>query len=147
MLRSDRLFGLAVMAGALAFFAGAFWIPSSFLSDPVGPRIFPMIVGIIGMACGLVMVIMPDGEPEWPTRNGMIGMAAAFVLMVGYAYGIGPLGFLLSTAVVAAGVSYLIEPYPVRALVTGVGLSLLLYAVFKYGLGLGLRPLPAFLAG
>lgn len=145
-MNSDRIFGLVVIFGALAFFASALQIQSSFLTDPVGPRIFPMIIA--GAAClsGLVMVLRPDPSPEWPQLRVWIAMAGATLLLVGYAYALAPLGFLLATALAAAGISWLISPRPVPALLTGICLSGGLFLIFKYGLGLGLVALPkAFL--
>jgi putative tricarboxylic transport membrane protein len=141
-MASDRIFGLVVVIGALAFIVGALNIQSSFLTDPVGPRAFPLIIGTAALLCGLAILWKPDADPEWPGRSAFVGMGMATALLVGYAYSIAPLGFLLSTTLAAAGISYLISPRPVPALLTGAGLAGLLFIVFKYGLGLGLFALP-----
>ena len=39
---SDRLFGLVIIAVALGFIASAAQIQQSFLTDPVGPKTFPI---------------------------------------------------------------------------------------------------------
>ena len=141
-MSNDRILGLVVVLGALAFIAGALSIQTSFLTDPVGTRAFPIIIGVAGALCGLVMLISPDENPQWPGPRAWISMAAATLLLIGYAYGLSPLGFLLSTALAASGISWLIQPRAPQAIVTGVGLSGLLFVVFKYGLGLGLFALP-----
>jgi putative tricarboxylic transport membrane protein len=146
-MQSDRIFGLVVVIGALAFFAGALQIQTSFLSDPVGPRIFPMLISAAGLLCGLVLVTKPDAEPDWPQGAAWLNMGIALVVLVGYAYLIGPLGFLASTALAAAGISYLIAPNTRAAAVIGVALSLGLFIIFKYGLGLGLYAFPRGLIG
>lgn len=146
-MKGDRIFGLVVIFGALAFFAGALQIQSSFVTDPVGPRIFPMLIAGAAALSGLVMVLRPDPDPEWPEARFWIAMAGATLLLVGYAYAITPLGFLLSTALAAAGISWLISPRPVPALLTGAGLSAVLFVIFKFGLGLGLVALPKALFG
>ncbi|MEO1306980.1 MAG: tripartite tricarboxylate transporter TctB family protein, partial [Pseudomonadota bacterium] len=66
MIKSDRIFGLVIVIGALAYVAGATQIQSSFLSDPVGPRAFPIGIGLVAAICGLVMMWQPDPDPEWP---------------------------------------------------------------------------------
>ena len=141
-MSSDRIFGLVVVMGALAFFAGALQIQTSFLSDPVGPRVFPMLIATASVLCGLVLIAKPDAEPEWPALAAWGNMAIALVVLVSYALLIGPMGFLASTALAAAGVSYLIEKNARTAALAGLGLSLVLFVIFKYGLGLGLFAFP-----
>ena len=141
-MSSDRIFGLVVVMGALAFFAGALQIQTSFLSDPVGPRVFPMLIAASALLCGLVLIAKPDAEPEWPALAAWGNMAIALVVLVSYALLIGPMGFLASTALAAAGVCYLIEKNARTAALTGLGLSLVLFVIFKYGLGLGLFAFP-----
>ena len=141
-MSSDRIFGLVVVMGALAFFAGALQIQTSFLSDPVGPRVFPMLIAASALLCGLVLIAKPDAEPEWPALAAWGNMAIALVVLVSYALLIWPMGFLASTALAAAGVSYLIEKNARTAALTGLGLSLVLFVIFKYGLGLGLFAFP-----
>ena len=141
-MSSDRIFGLVVVMGALAFFAGALQIQTSFLSDPVGPRVFPMLIAASALLCGLVLIAKPDAEPEWPALAAWGNMAIALVVLVSYALLIGTMGFLASTALAAAGVSYLIEKNARTAALTGLGLSLVLFVIFKYGLGLGLFAFP-----
>lgn len=146
-MTSDRILGLVVVIGALAFFAGALQIQTSFLSDPLGPRVFPLMIAVAALLCGLTILWRPDAEPDWPARRNWLGMGIALVVLVGYAYTIVPGGFLISTALAAAAISYLITPRLGPALLTGAGLSALLFAVFKYGLGLGLVALPRALIG
>ena len=146
-MSNDRRFKLVVVLGALAFIAGALSIQSSFLTDPVGPKAFPLMIGAAAVLCGLVMLLKPDENPEWPDARAWLSMAAATLLLVGYAYALSPLGFLLSTALAAGGISWLIQPRALQAVLTGTGLSALLFVVFKYGLGLGLFALPRALQG
>ncbi|MEZ5797901.1 MAG: tripartite tricarboxylate transporter TctB family protein [Paracoccaceae bacterium] len=146
-MASDRIFGLVVVIGALAYFAGALQIQTSFLSDPLGPRVFPILIAIGGVMCGLAMLARPDPEPEWPARAAWLSMAAALAVLVAYAYTVVPLGFLIPTAIASAVIGYLIEPKAAQSAIMGVSLSVLLFVIFKYGLGLGLQPFPRFLLG
>lgn len=142
MIKSDRIFGVVVIIGALVYIAGAFQIQTSFLSDPVGSKTFPILLGGVAIICGLVFIFRPDGEPEWPSAMTILNIAASCVVMVGYAYMLKPLGFLAPTAICAAILSYQISPRPFPAILTGVGLSIGLFFIFKYALGLGLQPVP-----
>ena len=136
---SDRIFGLVVLMTALAFIASATQIQTSFMSDPVGSKAFPMIVGAIAGLCGLIMMIRPDPDPEWPKGRTFIALIIAVVVLIGYAYALKPLGFLIPTAIAAAILSYQISPRIGPAIISGLGLSVGLFLLFKFALGLGLE--------
>jgi len=147
MVRSDRILGLVTVVVALAYIASATQLETSFLSDPVGSKTFPYLIGAVGVVCGLVFLYRPDPDPEWPGVKSWLSLALAAVVLVLYAYALKPLGFLLPTAVTAAILSYQIGPRVVPAILAGVGLSLGLFAVFKFLLGLSLFAFPRALIG
>ena len=146
-MASDRIFGLVVVLVALAYIASATQIQASFLTDPVGPRTFPILIGAVGAVCGLVILLRPDPDPDWPALPTLGALAVAVVVLVAYAYALKPLGFILPTAVAAAILSYQIRPRAVAAAVTGLGLSVGLFVVFRFALGLGLVAFPASFTG
>ena len=146
-MASDRIFGAVVTLVALAYVASATQIQTSFLADPVGPRTFPILVGSVAALCGLLVALKPDEDPEWPTLATLGALLVAVVVLVGYAYALKPLGFILPTAVTAAILSYQISPHPMAAALAGVGLSVGLFFIFKFALGLGLVALPAVFHG
>jgi putative tricarboxylic transport membrane protein len=142
MIMSDRIFGLVVVLVALAYIASATQIQTSFLADPVGPKAFPMLIGSVAALCGAIMILRPDAEPDWPELHTLIALLVSVVVLVAYAYMLKPLGFLIPTAIVAGILSYQINPRAVPAAIAGVGLSIGLFTVFKFILGLGLVGLP-----
>ena len=144
---SDRIFGLVVVLVALAFIASATQIQTSFLSDPVGPKAFPILVGSVAALCGVIMILRPDQEPEWPQLRTLGALLVSVFVLVAYAYLLKPLGFLIPTAIVAGVLSYQINPRIGAAVIAGVGLSIGLLIVFKFILGLGLIGLPRFVFG
>jgi putative tricarboxylic transport membrane protein len=146
-MASDRIFGLVVLLVALAYIASATQIQTSFLSDPVGPRAFPMLVGAVAALSSLVLIVKPDPDPHWPAWRTFLSLAVAVAVLVGYAFALKPLGFILPTAVTAAILSYQISPRAGPAALSGIGLSLGLYFLFRYALGLGLVALPKGLLG
>ena len=109
-----------------------------FLGDPVGPKTFPILVGSVAAFCGMIVVFRPDPDPEWPTVRTLGALALAIGVLVAYAYTLRPLGFLIPTAVAASILSYQIHPRAVPAALSGIGLSVGLFVVFRYALGLGL---------
>jgi putative tricarboxylic transport membrane protein len=144
---SDRIFGLVMAVIALAYIASAFQIQTSFLSDPVGPKAFPIIIGAIGALSAMFLVFRPDPEPQWPAAKTFGALAIAIIVLVLYAYALRPLGFLLPTAIAAAILSYQISPRPKYAAMVGIGLSVGLFTIFRFALGLGLAPFPRGLFG
>ncbi|SEQ58340.1 putative tricarboxylic transport membrane protein [Loktanella sp. DSM 29012] len=139
---SDRIFGLVVILAALAYIASALQVQASFLSDPVGPKAFPIAVGIVAILCAVTMIARPDAEPEWPAVRSTLAIGIAIVVLVIYAYALKPLGFLIPTAVVAAILSYQISPSPKVSVLSGIGLSIGLFVLFRFVLGLSLFGFP-----
>ena len=146
-MASDRIFGLVVLFTALAYIASATQIQTSFLSDPVGPKAFPILIGAVAAISALVMVLRPDPDPEWPDAPTFGAIGLAVVVLIVYALVLEPLGFILPTILAAGFLSYQISPNLKAAALSGLGLSLGLYALFKFALGLSLVGLPEFMHG
>ncbi len=108
------------------------------MTDPVGPKLFPIIIGSVSFVCALTVIVKPDESPDWLGPAIFIALLCAVVALVAYALTLKPLGFLIPTAVASAIISYLIQRNFVTALATGAGLSIGLFVIFKYALGLGL---------
>ena len=140
---SDRLLGLVALFAGLAYAFAASKVPTSFLSDPVGPKTFPMLLGGIGALCGVLIALKPDVPgPSWPGVRTCCALLLAVAVLLGYAHALKPLGFLIPTAVASAVLSYQIRPKALPALLTGIGLSVGLYLVFRFLLGLSLAAVP-----
>ncbi|MCK8463459.1 tripartite tricarboxylate transporter TctB family protein [Aliiroseovarius sp. S1339] len=146
-MASDRIFGAVVTLVALAYVASATQIQSSFMADPVGPKTFPILIGCVAALCGIIVALKPDPDPDWPVLATFGSLGLAVVVLVGYAYALKPLGFLIPTAITASILSYQIEPRAGRAVLAGIGLSVGLFLIFKFALGLGLVPFPKSLTG
>jgi putative tricarboxylic transport membrane protein len=146
-MRGDRIFGLVMMIVALGYILSATTIRTSFMSDPVGPRIFPYLIGGVTMLCALVMVLKPDPDVEWPVGKTLLNLGIALVALFAYAMMVKPLGFILPTIIVSGILSYQINPKPQLAILTGAGLGIGLYVMFKFILGLSLKGLPPALMG
>lgn len=141
-MKADRIFGLVLIVVALGYLLSATYIQTSFLSDPVGPRTFPYLIGIFVILCSVIMVLRPDPNADWPAAMTVAQLAIALAVLVTYALTIRPLGFIIPTAFAAGILSYQINPRAISAAATGVGLSVGLFVVFKLLLGLGLQPFP-----
>ena len=139
---SDRLFGFTTAILALAFFASAYQLESPFFADPVGPKTFPYIIAAIAFISGSVMIMTPDPNPKWPNLSTLLKLLFAIAVLVSYALTLRPAGFLIPTAIAAGILSYQITPNSSAATITGILLSISLFVIFKYFLGLGLFPFP-----
>ncbi len=141
-MASDRLFGLVMLFIALAYGASATQIQTSFLADPVGPRAFPLLIAGVAALSSLFLIIRPDPNPDWPAARTFVSLAVAVMVLVCYAYALKPFGFLITTAITAGILSYQISPRPLPAVLAGVGLSVGLFLLFRYALGLSLVGVP-----
>lgn len=146
-MKTDRIFGVVVILVALAFIVSAYNLPAGNIFDKLGPKAFPIIVGVGMILSAAMLVIRPDPEPDWPALPTLLALGLATAVLVGYAYALKPLGFLFPTAIAASVLSYQITPKRVPAMLTGLGLSVGLFVIFKYALGLSLFALPRSLMG
>lgn len=135
---SDRIFGGIGLVLAIIFAWQAARIEESFLTDAVGPRVFPWIIAAVMGLASLWFLAKPDPEPEWPRlgRLAEIGMAA--LVMVAYAQALPGLGFVIATAIAAAYLTWRLGSRPLESVLIGVGTSLGIYVVFRLILGLSL---------
>ena len=135
---SDRVLGACGLLLAAFYIWGATLIQVSFISDPVGPKTFPMIIGgLLGVA-SLYMVFRPDPEPVWPAFGRLFEIAVAAALFVAYALVLPEIGFVIATAVAAAFLSWRLGAGPVAAIIAGICISLGIYVIFHLVLGLSL---------
>ena len=139
---SDRIFGIVGIILSIAFAMSAFAIQESFLSDAVGPKAFPLIIATILGVSSLVIAIKPDPEPHWPPFARMAEVFAAIVVLALYAQMLPVIGFVIATAIAAAYLSWRLGSSVVASVLTGVGTSVGIYAIFHLVLGLSLAKGP-----
>ena len=135
---SDRILGGLGLLLAMFFIWQATLIQESFISDPVGPKIFPIIIGGLVALSSLTILFRPDDEPEWPEFNRLFEVGLTVAVMIAYAYALPIAGFVLSTAVAAAYLSWRLGTPPVKAAIAGIVIAVGIYVVFHLILGLSL---------
>jgi putative tricarboxylic transport membrane protein len=136
-MSADRIFGLITLITAVAYLAAATQIQTNIFSGEFLPKLFPLIIGVVAALCSLSMIFKPDPDPDWPVTGTWLSMAVAVLVLAVYAVLLTPLGFVLPTMFAAGIISYQISPRVMPAVASGVGLSLGLFVLFKYALGLG----------
>ncbi|QKV19719.1 tripartite tricarboxylate transporter TctB family protein [Oricola thermophila] len=139
---SDRIFGVIglLLAGFYAWQATL--IQESFIQDPVGPKAFPFIIAVVLAASGIVFVLKPDPAPDWPAVGRIFEIAVTVAVMIAYALALPEAGFVVSTAVAAAFLSWRLGAKPARALAAGIAISVGIYVIFHLVLGLSLAEGP-----
>lgn len=135
---SDRIFGGVGLALAAFFVWQASLIELSFISDPVGPRTFPMIIGVVLGAASLVILLRPGPAPRWPRATRLLEIAVSVAVMVAYALLLPRIGFVTATAFAAAFLTWRLGTKPLWSLAVGALTSMGIYVVFHLVLGLSL---------
>jgi putative tricarboxylic transport membrane protein len=119
--------------------------------DPVGPKMFPVVIGVVLIALAIVLAIAiprgsvgeadagedvdPDAPADWRTVGLLVGIFVATILLVM------PLGWAITGALLFAGTATVLgSRHYVRNIVIGAALSVGSFYAFYSGLGI---PLPA----
>ncbi|MEZ5778055.1 MAG: tripartite tricarboxylate transporter TctB family protein [Paracoccaceae bacterium] len=138
----DRIFGGIGFALAAFFIWQATRIQTSFISDPVGPKTFPIIIGLLLGVSSIAIILRPDEKPNWPPLGRLAEIGIAAVILLVYAYALPQAGFVISTALAAAFLSWRLGTRPLHAILSGIATSFGIYVVFHLILGLSLAKGP-----
>lgn len=135
---SDRIFGGVGLVLAIIFAWQATIIQESFMTDAVGPRVFPYLIAGAMAISSVWFLVKPDPEPHWPSfgRLAEIGLAAA--VMFAYAVLLPQLGFIIATALAAGYLTWRLGSTPLQSVIIGIATSVGIYVVFHLLLGLSL---------
>lgn len=138
MTVSDRILGALGFALGAAYVWGATRIETGFIADPLGPQTFPIIIGSLMMVASAFVLFRPDPDPHWPPRAKALEVLGAVIILIGYGMALDVVGFVIATAVVAALLGWRLGSRPPWAAVSGIGISVGIYAIFHVVLGLSL---------
>ncbi|WP_279483681.1 tripartite tricarboxylate transporter TctB family protein [Aureimonas sp. SK2] len=132
----DRISGLAVLLLGI----GAVWhglsLEVAFAADPVGPKAFPIIAGLILVVCGASIALGPTAMAWEVGDYGRILLVALSSLA--YPFILPPLGFVPATAVLGFLCALAFKGRPIPALVGSVAMAVVIFVLIDLGLGLGL---------
>lgn len=137
--RTDRVAGVLVAALGLAVGAEATTFDVLFRTDPVGPKLLPMLAAAVFVGSGLYLAARPGPSRGWPARSTLIRMAGAVAAFGVYAALLAPLGFVVATTATVAALSILYGGPWRKAVTAALILSVVLWYLFVWPLGL---PLP-----
>ncbi len=134
----DRLFGGIGIALAAFFIWQATTIQESFIQDPVGPKTFPIIIGLLLGISSLVILLRPDPKPDWPAAGRLMEIGAAVLVLLAYAWVLPDIGFIVATTLASAYLAWRLGASALHAILAGVAIAVGIYVVFHLILGLTL---------
>jgi putative tricarboxylic transport membrane protein len=148
----DRAVALVLVGLGLGVLALAFQLPPATAADPVGPRGFPALLGLVILACGVALGVLrrraPTADaPEDAEARGVLAprpLLGAIGLTAAYLAVLEPAGYLLATPPYLAAL-LLVQRGRVtpRAFVlTVLGVPAVLYALFAVAMRVPLPPGP-----
>lgn len=135
---SDRIAGVVLLALSL----GYVWLSLGYqaaYSDPLGPALFPRVIGIPAIILSLMLAVWPRHRADWAGPDGLGRQGSALALLVGYALLLEPLGFVPTSFLAMLGLSLLMGARPAQAALTAAIAAPGLYVLFDRLMGL---PLP-----
>lgn len=134
ILRRDHVAGGAVVAAGAIVLAVSRDLPFGTLASP-GAGMLPMLVTALTILFGLVLLLQAGASPplaeiSWddlPHAAKVTGVAAATAALYG------PLGFILSTALMLFVLVYVVERRSIAAaLVFSIPIPLVTFGIFEY---------------
>lgn len=137
----DRIAGALLLALAV----GAWWLSHDLESgfmQPIGPGEYPRLISLPLAALSLLLILKPGFNQRWPGRAALLRQALTLLVLACYAGLVKPLGFLPASL---AAVILLIRLFGAAwksALISGAVLTLALYALFEFVLGMPLPNIP-----
>ncbi|MCV7285786.1 tripartite tricarboxylate transporter TctB family protein [Mycolicibacterium wolinskyi] len=141
---------LVVVGGFLIF--DALTLAEGFAKvDPVGPKLFPLVIGIVLIALAVVLAVAiprgsvgeadagedvdPNSPGDWRTVGLLVGLFVLVIVLVE------PLGWAITGTLLFAGAATILgNRHYVRNIAIGAVLSVASFYAFYSGLGI---PLPA----
>jgi putative tricarboxylic transport membrane protein len=133
--------GAVVAVLALLYVFAAREFRTSFIADPIGPRAFPVGIGILALVVGLGLFVSGERE-EHPSTDAPARLRAAVLAasLLGYAILLEPLGFIVSTTLETMALVVLFRGRFLHGFAFGLLAGIALFLLFGYGLSI---PLPA----
>ncbi|OKH87479.1 tripartite tricarboxylate transporter TctB family protein [Thalassospira sp. TSL5-1] len=135
---SDRVLGVACLLLSAFYIFMATQIQTSFITDYLGPKFFPILIASLLAIAAIFPIIKPDPDPDWPGIGRLVEIVFAVAVMVAYTYALPVAGFVVSTAITAGILSWRLGAKPVAAATAGVSISVGIYVVFHLILQLSL---------
>ena len=123
-MRGERIGATVALLLGAGYLWEAIFMEEVSIGDPLGPRVFPMVLGVIMVVLGFSLVIRPGGDsPVQPFTKTAVSAVVLAVLLGVYGFGIEWIGYPATTFLFLLATSRLLGE---RSWVTGLGVSLAL---------------------
>ncbi|MGE4533861.1 tripartite tricarboxylate transporter TctB family protein [Halomonas sp.] len=137
----DRVAGAVLLVVAIA----AWWLSHDYTSgfgQALGPGVFPRLVCVPLGLLSVYLMVRPGVNQRWPERAALIRQLFLLALLMVYAGLVEPLGFLPTALLTVTLMIRLFGAQWRQALPFGLLLTLSLYLLFEFALGMPLPDMP-----
>lgn len=135
---SNRIAAILLLLLSLLWLYQSFTLKVMFLSDPVGPKVIPMALAGLLFLLSVLLFFQSEPAVAWPAPGAWANVFVILLSFLIYGSLLAFLGFMLATSLETAFVSWRFGARFGLALLTGLGVSLALYILFVFILGISL---------
>lgn len=129
---SNRIAAVVMLLFSLVYGYAGSTIEYSFASDPLGPRVFPVLLAATLGLLSLIYLVTPGQSETWPHGTVLMRCIALPALVLIAALLFEPIGFAASMFVMTAGVGRIFGASWKASLIGGLIQAALWYLVFGY---------------
>ena len=98
MARADRIWGMVLLLFGGVYLVEGIRIPPAAIGDPLGPRTFPTVLGVVLLVCGGILLCRPQRrEAAVMERKLFVPVMLLAGLLVAYALSLAWLGYPQAT--------------------------------------------------
>ena len=139
---NDRVFGVFTLLISIFYIFSAYIVEESFISDHIGPKIYPYIVSFFLITSSLFLIFKPDMKPKWPEFGKIIEVLMTALILIMYAVFLPVIGFVFSTLFASSFISWRLGAKLSSAFIAGAIISITIFILFRKVLGLSLATGP-----
>lgn len=139
-LPDDRRWALVLGGLGVAVGVSAVGFRVAFVTDPLGPRAFPWLAAVLLCAAAVGLWVRPGDDRGWPDAPTRLRLGAVMGSLVVWSILMPLGGFVPTTTLELALLGGVFGARAVPALSVGLAVSLGLWVLFGFALGLPLPP-------
>jgi|TARA_B100001093_G_scaffold214502_2_gene205838 putative tricarboxylic transport membrane protein len=139
---NDRVFGVFTLLLSIFYIFSAYIVEESFISDHIGPKIYPYLVSFFLIISSLFLIVKPDIKPHWPKFGKIIEILMTASILIMYAIFLPVIGFVFSTLFASSFISWRLGAKLTSAFTAGLIISVSIFILFRKVLGLSLATGP-----
>ncbi|WP_172380751.1 tripartite tricarboxylate transporter TctB family protein [Vibrio sp. Vb339] len=133
-----RLISIAIFVSA-AIYASAATGYSAGFGDPLGPKVFPLMISIPTMLLSASLIAYPGRVGELTDTYHLVKQISFTIALFTFVFLLEKIGYVLSSIILISTISILLDAKPKQALVVGMLVTPILWVTFDKLLNL---PLP-----